>query len=84
MDEYSQMSNVSEIAQNEPASACQISQNEASSEASEPSSPKLSKTQRCFKRQAEKDAKEKAYEEVFTKANATTHVSPTPTANIKK
>ena len=52
------------------------------------------RSQRCFKHQAEKDAKEKAYkeelakekayEEVLAKANATNHVSPTPPAKRKK
>ena len=41
------MSNVSEIGQNELASASYISQNEAPSEVSERSSPQLQRSQRC-------------------------------------
>ena len=81
--------------QNELLTASQNSQYEASSEASEQSSsPQLSRSQRCFKRQAEKDArdkaykkelaKQKAYEEGLAKANATNHVSTTPVAKRKK
>ena len=43
MDDCTQMSNVNETDQNELLSASQINQNEASSEASKPSSPPTAK-----------------------------------------
>ena len=80
VDEFSQMSDVGEISQNEAASASQISQNEATSasQVSEPSPPPLQRSQRYLR------CEEKAYEEVCAAANATTHEPPPPTPKRPK
>ena len=48
MDDFTQMTNVREIGQNELANASQIGQNEAPSEVSEPSSPLTSEKPEVF------------------------------------